>query len=72
MHSKFIIPDLQNQFEHIRCIAAQAGKKAPTMDTYTPFAELRDSMIKAIAALDSIESMPDAVLDSLIGKGGAQ
>ena len=65
------IQELQNQFEHIRCVAAQAAKRTSGIAQYSPFAELRDAMTKAVAALDEIEAMPAELRERLLGKEAA-
>ena len=65
------IPALQNQFEHIRCVAAQAAKRAKTLEMYSRFADLRDAMVSATKALDEIDEIPAELRERLLGKEAA-
>lgn len=61
--------ELVDHFSHIESLAAAAGRKAFTVTEYSPYANLRDGLRKAIAALDDIAALPPAIRERM--EGGA-
>lgn len=59
--------ELVDQFSYIEIRAADAARKAKSITEYSPYAELRDGLRKAIASLDDIAALPPAVRERLEG-----